>query len=64
MISESTEKIVRCLALLGFFAFSIGFVFFAIRVLQSYDAPWEVQVMVVGILLLLLACAGAKLVSK
>jgi len=64
MISENIEKMIKCLALLGFIAFSAGFIFLIVRILQSLDVSWEVHTMVIGLFLLLLALVAAKLLSK
>lgn len=64
MTSENIERMIKGLALLGFIAFSAGFVFLTVRILQSLDVSWEVHTMVIGLFLLLLALAAAKLLSK
>ena len=64
MTSEIVEKILKYLTLLGFIAFSTGFIFLVVRVLQSFDVPWEMHAMVIGLFLLLLVLVAAKLLSK
>ena len=64
MTSESTERMIKCLALVGFIVFGAGFIFLIVRVLQSYSVSWEVHAMVIGLFLLLLSLVAAKLLSK
>jgi len=64
MNSEYLEKILKLLALFGFFAFSAGLVLLTILFLQSNGILWEAQLILVGLLLLLLALFGSKIFSK
>jgi len=64
MSYEHLEKVLKSLALLGFFAFGVGIILLTILFLQSNGIVWEAQLILVGLLLLLLALFGSKIFSR
>jgi len=62
--SEYLEKLLKSLALLGFFAFGVGLILLTILFLQNNSVAWEIQLMLIGLLLLLMALFGSKIFSK
>jgi hypothetical protein len=58
------ERAVTVLILLGIAVFGVGLASWVLGILYRCGVPWQVQSMVVGLILLLLAAMVAKLFSR
>jgi len=61
---EKLNSIATAALLIGLFAFGFGIISWFIEILQRYNMPWQIQLMVVGLVLILFVLIGAKLFSQ
>jgi hypothetical protein len=63
-LREKIERVVTGILIIGLSAFGVGAALWVFTLLQRQAMPLEIQLVVIGLILMLLAVFGAKLFTS